>query len=340
MAKAVILNKIGDIEYKELRDEYIYKPTTQEEIDHGTKVYALQNGEVGDDEIEVEAVLGSICTHEVSLYKGDLTHPRYPMVPGHEAVHRVVKVGKNVTHLKPGDYAACCWYMGQWSRKLIGPAKYAFKLPDNIDDPANWVIEPAASIVNAACYMDIKPGDRVLLVGAGFMGLLMIQLIHGYPMSEFVVCDIKESSRALAITCGARQAIHPDELEGEFDKVIECSGSQSGLDLAVSHCGMAGDIYLFGWHRTSRTIDFKTEHLRGHRLIHTSPHIDYEKEYSRYWPKTIKLFEAGIFDLRPLISHKYAAEDIAQAMVDSVKREEGFVKSVFYLEDWPGKEEK
>lgn len=37
MAKAVILNKIGDIEYKELRDEYIYKPTTQEEIDHGTK---------------------------------------------------------------------------------------------------------------------------------------------------------------------------------------------------------------------------------------------------------------------------------------------------------------
>ena len=124
----------------------------------------------------------------------------------------------------------------------------------------------------------------------------------------------------------------------EFDKVIECSGSQSGLDLAVSHCGMAGDIYLFGWHRTPRTIDFKTEHLRGHRLIHTSPAIDSEKEYSRYWPKTIKLFEAGVFDLRPLISHKYAAEDIAQAMVDSVKREEGFVKSVFYLEPWKGTE--
>ncbi|MBR2499497.1 MAG: alcohol dehydrogenase catalytic domain-containing protein [Clostridia bacterium] len=98
--KAIILNEIGSIEYKELKDEYIYKPTPEEEDEHGTKVYALQNGEVGDNEIEVEAVLGSICTHEVSLYKGDLTHPRYPMVPGHEAVHRVVKVGKNVKHLK------------------------------------------------------------------------------------------------------------------------------------------------------------------------------------------------------------------------------------------------
>ncbi len=332
--KAVILNEIGSIEYKELKDEYIYKPTEQEEIDHGTKVYALQNGEVGDDEIEVEAVLGSICTHEVSLYKGDLTHPRYPMVPGHEAVHRVVKVGKNVKHLKPGDYAACCWYMGQWSRKLIGPAKYAFKLPDDIDDPANWVIEPAASIVNAVSYMEIKPGDRVLLIGAGFMGLLMIQLVHRYPMSEFVVCDVKESSREMAKVCGAKVVVKPEEVEGYFDKVIEATGSQAGLDMAVKVCGMPGDIYLYGWHRQPRTIDFKSEHTRGHRLIHTAPAIDSEKEYSRYWPKTIKLFEAGIFDMKPLVTHKYKAEDIATAMVDSVKREEGFIKSVFYLEDW------
>lgn len=66
--KAIILNEIGSIEYKELKDEYIYKPTAQEEDEHGTKVYALQNGAVGNNDIEVEAVLGSICTHEVSLY--------------------------------------------------------------------------------------------------------------------------------------------------------------------------------------------------------------------------------------------------------------------------------
>jgi threonine dehydrogenase-like Zn-dependent dehydrogenase len=205
-----------------------------------------------------------------------------------------------------------------------------------IGDPANWVIEPAASIVNAVSYMDLKPAHRVLLIGAGFMGLLMVQLIKGYPFSEFVVCDVKESSREMARKCGAQVVCTPEEVEGLFDRVIECSGSQSGLDLAVRSCGMAGDIYLFGWHRFDRTIDFKTQHLRGNRLIHTSPALDDGREYSRYWPMTIKLFERGVFDLSLLISHKYRAEDVDVAFVDSVKREEGFVKSVVYLEGFPG----
>ena len=178
--KAVVLEKVGEITYREVTEEVVYMPTKKEMIDHGTNMYSLaEDREPGENEIVVEAVLGAICTHEVSLYKGDLTHPRYPMIPGHEAVHRVIKVGSGVTHLKPGDYCACCWYMGQWSRRLVGPAQYAFKLPSNIKDPAHWVIEPAASIVNAVSYMDLKPAHRVLLIGAGFMGLLMIQLING-----------------------------------------------------------------------------------------------------------------------------------------------------------------
>ncbi|MBQ2714096.1 MAG: alcohol dehydrogenase catalytic domain-containing protein [Clostridia bacterium] len=333
--KAVIIEKIGEITYREVKDSDVYMPTDEEDIEHGTEMYSLSvDREPGEGEIAVESVLGAICTHEVSLFKGDLTHPRYPMVPGHEAVHRVLAVGKGVTHLKPGDYCACCWYMGQWSRRLVGPAEFAYKLPDDIDDPANWVIEPAASIVNAVSYMDLKPARRMLLIGAGFMGLLMVQLLKGYPFSEFVVCDVKESSRVLAKKCGAQVVCTPDEVEGEFEYVIECSGTQGGLDLAVKSCKKAGDIYLFGWHRFDRTIDFKTQHLKGNRLIHTSPAIDDGREYSRYWPMTIKLFERKIFDLSLLISHKYKAEDIARAFQDSVKREEGFVKSVIYLEDF------
>lgn len=333
--KAIILEKPGCISYRDVTATDVYMPTEEEMIEHGTNMYSLaEDRDPKEGEIVVEAVLGAVCTHEVSLYKGDLTHPRYPMIPGHEAVHRVIQVGPGVTHLKPGDYCACCWYMGQWSRRLVGPAKFAYKLPDTIKDPALWVIEPAASIVNAVSYMDLKPAQRVLLIGAGFMGLLMIQLIKGYPFSEFVVCDVKESSRKLAKQCGAQVVCAPDEVTGHFDRVIECSGTQSGLDLAVDACGVAGDIYLFGWHRFARTIDFKSQHTKGNRLIHTTPHLDCGREYSRYWPMTIRLFERGIFDLSPLISHRYDAEDICNAFADSVKREEGFVKSVIYFEDF------
>ena len=112
MPNAVILERPGEISYREIRESDVYKPTREEEIAHGTRVVTRQLGDPGPDEVETRAILGAVCTHEVSLYLGDLTHPRYPMVPGHEAVHVVTRVGKNVRHLKEGDYAACCWYRG------------------------------------------------------------------------------------------------------------------------------------------------------------------------------------------------------------------------------------
>ena len=101
--------------------------------------------------------------------------------------------------------------------------------------------------------------------------------------------------------------------------------------MAVEYCGMAGDIYLFGWHRKIRSIDFKLGHLRGQRLIHTSPALDTGRVYERFWPKTIAMMKAGVFDLSKLMSHKYQAEDIVKCMKDSVERKDGFIKSCFYF---------
>lgn len=342
MRKAIILEKIKDISYRELCDQDVYQPTREEEITHGTRVVTRQIGDPKENEVEVEALLGAVCTHEVSLYLGDLTHPRYPMVPGHEAVHRVTRVGKRVDHVKVGDWVSCCWYMGQWSQKVIGPSESVYKIPENTGDPAKWIVEPAASIVNAVSYMDIKPGSKVLLVGTGFMGLLMTQLVGKYPLAEFIATDIKSTNLGLAKRFGANVVLNVEDQndmekllrlgEDFFDIVIECSGSQSGLDLAIKFCKTAGHIYLFGWHRRQRTVDFKLGHLRGHQIIHTSPAIDEGKRYERYWPITIELIEKGIFDLIPLVTHRYRASEIKTCMEDSVSRTEGFIKSVFELD--------
>ena len=339
MSKAIILEKIEDINYRELNKNDVYQPTREEEILHGTRVVTRQIGDPNEDEVETEALLGAVCTHEVSLYLGDLTHPRYPMIPGHEAVHRVIRVGKNVRHVKEGDLASCCWYMGQWSKKVIGPSDLVYKIPENNGDLAKWIVEPAASIVNAVSHMTIMPGSKVLLIGIGFMGLLMTQLVARYPLAKFVAADIKSTNLAMALRFGAETVLNPqheDEMEvlrrfGEeyFDIVIECSGSQDGLDLAVKYCRTAGYIYLFGWHRKRRSIDFLLGHLRGHQIIHTSPAVDEGRRYERYWPVTIELINKGIFNLIPLVTHRYKAYEIKKCMEDSVARPDGFIKSVF-----------
>ena len=348
MPEAVILERIGLVTYREVTPADVYDPPVEEEILHGTRVETRQLGDPGEGEIEVEALAGGICTHEVSLYTGDLTHPRYPMIPGHEAVHRVTRVGRGVTHVKEGDNVSCCWYMGQWSRQVIGPARLAYRLPDAIANPADWLVEPAASIVNAVGFMTLKPGDKALIVGAGFMGLLMTQMISRYPLSEFVVADIKPHNIALARACGARDSVDPSTDAGAariraaapdgFDAVIECSGTQAGLDLAVDACGMAGHVYLFGWHRTPRTVDLKLGHLRGHRLVHTSPATDHGREYERHWPVTIRLIQNGVFNLHPLISHRYPARDAARAMADAARRDDGYVKGALYFERSEGRD--
>lgn len=342
MTKGIVLEKDRSITYREFLPEEYYKPTAEEEAFHGCNFVTRYYGDPGEGEIEVQALCGAFCTHEVSVYKGDLTYPSYPRIMGHEAVHVVKRVGKGVTHVKEGDFVSCCWYHGQWANNIIGPAKTAYLLPEKLDDPANWIIEPAASIVNAVSMMTILPGERVLLIGAGFMGLMMIQLMSGYPMAEFTVADMKQENLDLAKKFGAYETVNIAEDAGKetmarynpghFDVVIDCTGSQGGLDEAVRLCGDAGKIYLFGWHRTQRTIDFKVGHLRGQTIMHTSPGADTGRAYERHWATTIELFKRGKIDLHPLITHRYRTDEVKRAMDESCVRGDGFIKSVIYLD--------
>lgn len=342
MTKGIVLERPGEISYREFLPEEYYKPTAAEEDLHGCNFVARYYGDPCEGEIEVKALCGAFCTHEVSVYQGDLTYPTYPRIMGHEAVHVVTKVGKGVTHVKEGDFVSCCWYHGQWADRVIGPAKTAYLLPEKLDDPANWIIEPAASIVNAVNMMTIRPGDKVLVIGAGFMGLMMVQLLSGYPMAEYTVADMKAGNLVLAKQFGAFETVDistdigkttmDNYNSGHFDVVIECSGTQGGLDEAVRQCGDAGRIYLFGWHRKPRTLDMCRSFLRGQNLLNTSPGADTGRAYERHWATTIELFKRGKIDLRPLITHTYSANDIKHAMEESCVRGDGFIKSVVYLD--------
>lgn len=339
--KGIVLEDVGKVAFREFAPEEYYKPTPEEEAFHGCNFVVRYYGDPQEGEIETRAVCAAFCTHESSVYRGDLTYPSYPRIMGHEAVHVVTRVGKGVTNIKEGDYVSCCWYHGQWATRMIGPAKTAYLLPNNIDDPANWIIEPAASVVNAVSMMKILPGDKVMIIGAGFMGLMMIQLISGYPMSEYVVADMKKENLELAKAFGAYETIDLSTNEGKtrmgsfsaghFDAVIECSGSQDGLDEAVRLCGDAGNIYLFGWHRKRRTIDLCTGHLRGQNILNTSPGADTGRAYERHWQTTIDLFKRGTIDLHKLITHRYQTDEVERAMEESTVRGDGFIKSVIYI---------
>lgn len=343
MSKAIFFTDVGKAEYSDILNHTIYMPSSEEQEKCGVVMildHSFRSPKEG--EIQIEVLASGICTHEVSIFSGELSVPAFPMIPGHESVGRVIAAGKDVKKLKEGDLVSCCWYMGQWSKIITGPAELAYKIntdeTDEAFDPAMWIIEPAASIVNAVSHMEILPGYKALVIGAGYMGLMMINLLSHFPLSKLSVFEVKEFNRKAAFLCGADEVfdpksmpveeMHEDLVNNQYDLVVECSGSQSALDDAIKFCKVGGQVAIFAWHRSERSIDFKTTHLKGTRIINTSPAIDIGREYSRYWPITISLFERGIFNHRYLITHRYNAEDIVDAMIESKKRGEGFIKSV------------
>ena len=340
--RAIFFEEPGRAVYREIRETDLYLPTEEEQRRHGVNVITRPSGEPGEGEIQVEAVLGAICTHEVSIFTGELTVPRFPWLPGHEAVLRVTATGRGVTGLTKGDLVSCCWYHGQWSRRVNGPAQLAYRLPDSVDDAAAWIVEPAASVVNAVAYFGIKPGDRVLVIGAGFMGLLIVQLLARYPLSDLVVTEIKPHNLEAARRCGAMDVIDPSSTEGRelldslrsrpFDITVECSGSQAGLDDAVCLTRDAGAVCLFGWHRKPRQIDLSTAHLRGHRILNTSPGMDTGMAYERHWPTTIRLIERGVFHPAALVTHRYPVEEVQRAMDEAKAKPDGFIKGLILFE--------
>ena len=145
--------------------------------------------EIEDDQILIESVANGICMLEISLFTGTEKF-RYPWSLGHEGVGRAIKCGKDVKTVKEGDYVNC----GTWARHQIRNGRRGICLQESPQRPGHALVEPVSCIASALPAYNIMSGDRVLLLGAGYMGLLNVIGLAHTPISELVVTDIKEKN--------------------------------------------------------------------------------------------------------------------------------------------------
>src|SRR5262249_510 len=147
---------------------------------------------------------------EVSLFTG-AEPTEFPREVGHEGIGVVEKVGKSVRRLKEGDLVTC----GKWRTVQNAPAWSARLIPHPPPDHSTFLVEPANSVVVAVRSYDIGPGGRVLVLGAGYMGLLNGQLLGRCPLAELVVADVKPRNLELARQFGATEVINAGTARGQ-----------------------------------------------------------------------------------------------------------------------------
>jgi threonine dehydrogenase-like Zn-dependent dehydrogenase len=175
-----------------------------------------------------------------------------------------------VGHLKPGlQTGYCSETSGGWARQMIAHRSQLWAVPEGMDDRSALLLEPFADAIHAALRANPQPGDSVLIVGAGTVGILTLLALKLLAQPGHVIVAAKhQRQRAAARMAGADEVVHPphaakavrrhtsavkltpergqDFLLGGVDIAIESVGSKGALDLALRTTKAGGKVVMSG----------------------------------------------------------------------------------------------
>jgi alcohol dehydrogenase len=297
--------------------------------------------------IRVEAV--TICGTDLHILKGDVPEVPDGLVLGHEAVGTVVATGAAVTAVRPGDrvlascISACgrCRYCreGAYGQCLGGggwilghtidgvQAEYA-RIP--FADTSMYLLPDGVRSADAVMLADILPtsyevgvlngavgpGDTVVIVGAGPIGLAAIMTAKLYSPSTILVVDPAEPRRRAAEALGAT-AIDPaasDPLEmvravtGGLgaDAALEAVGIPATFELCTQLVRPGGHVANVGVHGKPATLHLESLWIRN--VTVTTGLVD-----ARTTPTLLRLLAGGQLDVTSLVTHRFRMDDFLDA---------------------------
>jgi len=241
----------------------------------------------GPGEVVVRVRNCGICGSDLHWYHGEMVLPS--ACPGHEIAGEVAEVGAGVGALKPGDavavegIASCgsCRYCiaGQYQRcvaiGVVGmtipggfadyikmPARHCFRVPAGVDYPTAALSEPLGVAVHGVRLAGLEIGQRVVVLGAGTIGLMAVVAARAGGAGEVLVTARRPQQKAAALALGADRVVDDSDtsgllgdLDSPIDLVIETvGGTADTLDTAAAACRPGGTICLLGAFTHSPTL--------------------------------------------------------------------------------------
>jgi S-(hydroxymethyl)glutathione dehydrogenase / alcohol dehydrogenase len=296
---------------------------------------------VGVGQVLVRMQYAAICgaqINEIDAVKGPDKY--LPHLLGHEGVGIVEAIGPGVTTKAVGDRVICHWRPSQgiaakgavyeWGGQTINAGPMACfadacivsenrltLLPHGVDPRLAPLFGCALTTAYGVVVNDahVKPGDWVLVIGAGGVGLPIIALSR---LAGAFVCavDPKEAKREMALKAGAESVDDSDMGWVNFDVVIDTTGLSSMIERAYACAKPNGRVILVGVPKHDDPITIPSLPLHFGKVLTGSeggscvPHEDI--------PRLAALLEAGRLSLDGLITHEYALDQINDAL-DTVR---------------------
>ena len=297
----------------------------------GAELVDVDVGDPGPGEVQIEVAACGICSWDLQTFRagGDSA---YAAPPGHEGIGYVAQLGAGVRGFDVGQRVAG----GGFARLRNAPASRVYPIPDSDLPDHHWIVEPVSCVVTGMDLSGLRAGERLAMVGCGFMGLMMLQGLAGFGADQLIALDVDDARLSLASELGATETHNVASADFEdvkadlagrgIDVVVDTSGAQSGLDLATDIVRRAGRINLFGWIKgTSASFNPSTWHGKGITIVNSSPGAQVRDPF----PPAIRLIEKGIIRLEPLVTHVVPIREYPDFMTEvTTGKVDGYIKGV------------
>lgn len=300
------------------------------------------------NEILIDVKAAGICGTDIHLYNGfgGATDCEPPIVLGHEFAGVVSQVGSEVKSFKIGDrvcvdpnvmcgecemcrkgevqfcdnmYATGVNYDGGFEEQCIVLEKQAFLLADSVSFEAGAMCEPLACALHGFDISNVKLGSRVLIIGGGTIGMIMLQLCKNVGAAKIAVSEPDVSKHALALELGADCVIDPlhqdvgkalnDAGIAHVDAVIECVGRPDTMEDAVRFAGRGATVMLFGLGTSEDVMNLSPFELFRKELTIKTSYINPLTQ-----GRSVALLNASMIDLDKLAADIIPLEKLQAAL--------------------------
>ncbi|MHB1458587.1 MAG: zinc-dependent alcohol dehydrogenase family protein [Armatimonadota bacterium] len=301
--------------------------------------------DIDDSDVLVKVLACGICGTDVHILRGEHI-VKFPVIPGHEFSGEIVEIGSKVANVAVGDLVTVdpnivdrtCFfcrrgeihlcenlsatgvnYDGGFAEFCRVPAVQAYKIPSGVSPEEAAMVEPLACCLHGIVRVGAIMGRSVVLLGAGSIGLLMLQLLKTSGALPIIVSEPDARKSQLAVRFGADVVVDPgtDDLTALVsditkvgaDIVIDCAGTLATSEIAIKLARRGGTVMQFGV-------------VSPDKVAKISPYDVYYKELTVLGSfvnpfthsRAIDLIASHRVDINPLITHRFALSDAENAM--------------------------
>ncbi len=299
-------------------------------------VSEVEASPVGDGELRIEIRSSGICGTDVHIFGGDY-FGSYPIIPGHEFAGVVTEVGAGVRRFRPGDRVAiepnvACdncssclnnrqnfcenWngigvtLSGGMAQYAVVPEKAVFGI-DSMPFEVGAFVEPLACVLHGVERTAPRLGDRVLVIGAGPIGVLLTKTLTIGGASNITQVDSNRNRLEIAAGNGASETLDSlDALAAEaFDVVVDATGVPAVMERTLGFARYGGTVLLFGVPPQEGRVTFEAFPIFRKGLTILSSFTSVRNSI-----QAVRLLASGSIDVTPLISHRLSLDELGKGL--------------------------